>query len=193
MGARCTPGAHRSSPARQVADPPEAWLQRYPADMDEASSTSAAPGTAVARARTWLTVPELATFLRALLADGEQEDALRFMLDGLNKIDEVLGAERPDQVARSAHGTALDTDLAEFLSPPESLGEDRWDTLLACSTAHVVRSRGLAPPAWTTKPSLPQWWWPAGEKRRRAMTMQHTPTDFRRVGIWFSDRNFLTA
>jgi len=161
--------------------------------MDEASTTSAAPATQVARERSWLTVPELATFLGSLLADGEQEDALRFMLDGLNKIDDVLRAERPGQVARSAHGTALTTDLAEFLSAPESLGDERWDTLLACSTAHVVRSRGLAPPAWTTKPSLPQWWWPAGEKRRRAMTMQHTPTDFRRVGIWFSDRNFLTA
>lgn len=158
--------------------------------MDQAST---GPGIPVARGRTWLTVPELATFLRSLLADGEHDDALRFMLDGLNKIDEVLGPDLQGRLARTGPLAAPGTDLAEFLSPPESLGDDRWDTLLACSTAHVVRSKGLVPPAWTTKPSLPQWWWPAGEKRRRAMTMQRTPTDFRRVGIWFSERNFLTA
>lgn len=127
--------------------------------------------------RAWQTVPELARFLRRLLADDDEEDALRFMLDGLNKIEQV----------------ASTADMKRFLMKPGSTGSERWDTLLACATAYVARRAGVVPPAWTTTPSLSQWWWPAGERRRRAWTMQRTPIEFRRAGIWFSERNFETA
>jgi len=161
--------------------------------MDQSTPTGTRDAGPRTPARSWLTVPELAVFLRDLLDHDEHDDALRFMLDGLNKIDEVLLTSLPlDDDSPSTAG-APSPALLEFLAEPPSLGDERWDTLLACSTAHVARRRGVAPPAWTAKPSLQQWWWPAGEKRRRALTMQRTPTDFRRVGIWFSERNFLTA
>lgn len=163
--------------------------------MDQAAGTSVVHDADVERAASWLTVPELAIFLRTLLDLGKHEDVLRFMLDGLNKIDDIpLDLPAPDLCwPVLVPLSKLPPAAAEFFAEPTSLGDQRWDTLIACSAAYVARRRGIVPPRWTVKPALPQWWWPAGEKRRRALTMQRTPIDFRRVGIWFSERNFLTA
>lgn len=128
-------------------------------------------------ALTWLTVPELAAYLRGLLSEGDEDGALRFLLDGVNRF-----AELTDPV-----------DVGLFLTAPATMGDLRWNTLLAASVAHVCRRSGVKPPAWARRESLPQWWWPGHEHSRRVMVVQRTPIDFRRVGIWFEGRNFTTA
>ena len=128
-------------------------------------------------ARTWLTVPELAVYLRDLLASGDSDDALRFLLDGFNRFAELREAE----------------DVEAFLAEPDTVGDLRWDTLLAASAAYVCRRAGVAPPRWSRRESLPQWWWPGHVYARRALVVQRTPIDFRRVGIWFDERNFTLA
>lgn len=99
------------------------------------------------------------------------------MLDGLNRLPIGIG----------------DDDAQTYLAEPEPIGDVRWDTLLAASVAYVCRKAGEPIPGWTTKDTLPQWWWPAGEVVLRAQTMQRTPIDFKRVAIWFDERNFRTA
>lgn len=121
-------------------------------------------------------MPELAAYLRDLLSRGDEDDALRFLVDGVTRLPEVDPPE-----------------VEMFLAEPESLGDLRWDTLLAVSVAHVCRREGMTPPSWTRRDTLPQWWWPGEVHARRAWVVQRTPVDFRRVGIWFDARNFTGA
>lgn len=127
--------------------------------------------------RSWLTVDEIAANVRAQLAEGDDSMALRLLLDGINRAGVV------------AEIGSLDTMLEE----PRSTGDLRWDTLLGASVQYVCRRLGKRPPLWSRKPTLPQWWWPAGESVLAARTVARTPIDFKRVGIWFDERNFTTA
>lgn len=122
-------------------------------------------------------MPEVAEVVAGLLRAGEEDDALRFLLDGLLRVAELDRAE----------------DIALFLTAPAPVGDVRWDTLIAAATAHLCRRRALPPPAWTRRDSLPRWWWPGHVHARRAQALQRTPIDLRRVGIWLDERNFTVA
>jgi hypothetical protein len=123
-----------------------------------------------------VTVADVARLVGGLLAEGAEDDALRFLLDGVNPI-----------------ATMDEADMPPYLEEPPTTGDERWDALIAASVAHLCRRRGATPPGWTRRDSLPQWWWPGHARARRALIVQRTPIDFRRLGIWFDERNFHTA
>ena len=127
--------------------------------------------------RTFRTAPEIAQAMTAHLVHGDEAQALRVMLDGVNAL--------PTLTARG--------DIRAFLTAPRSTGDARWDTLLATAVAYRSRKAGLQAPRWTWRPPLGQFWWPAGEEAARAQTMRRTPIDFKRLGIWFDERNFTSA
>jgi len=127
--------------------------------------------------RAWATVPETAAAVADELRRGDEAMALRLLLDGVNRLP----------LAATAH--ALEAALAE----PVTTGDVRWDTLLGGCVQWHCRRLGVAPPRWSRKETLGTWWWPAGERALRAQTMQRTPIDFRRLGIWFDARNLEQA
>ncbi|MGF1662018.1 MAG: hypothetical protein ACFCVG_06055 [Kineosporiaceae bacterium] len=125
--------------------------------------------------RAWPTVPEIAASVGERLRAGDEDAALRLLLDG------VLRLPLPE--AASVPGA---------LQAPPSTGDERWDTLLATVVARTCRQAGVPVPAWTRCESLPRWWWPGAVGARRAQVVQRTPIDFRRVGIWFDERNLVS-
>lgn len=128
-------------------------------------------------ARTWRTVPEIASEVSELLALGEEDDALRFLLDGVLALRDLEHS----------------SDVEGFLAPPGPTGDERWDALLAASVAYLCRREGHGVPSWTRRAALSEWWWPGHVVARRAQVVQRTPIDFRRIGIWFDERNFTAA
>jgi hypothetical protein len=135
----------------------------------------ATAGRATTPALTWRTIPEIAVSVRERLGAGDEDGALRLLLDGVLRL--------PLPVAASVPGA---------LQAPPSTGDERWDTLLATVVARVCRQAGVPVPAWTRRESLTRWWWPGAVGARRAQVVQRTPIDFRRVGIWFDERNLVT-
>jgi len=127
--------------------------------------------------RWWATVPDIATTVRQELAAGDEAMALRLLLDAVNRIPLVVALDRLD----------------EMIAAPASTGDERWDGLLAASVRYHLRRLGLTAPEWTARDPLPTMWWPAGRGSRAAMAMGSTPVEFRRLGIWFDERNFTTA
>ncbi len=121
-------------------------------------------------------ISQIAEAMRVELAAGDEAMALRLMLDGVNRIP-----------------TTPTDALDQMLDEPATIGDQRWDTLLAACVQYYCRRIGIRAPAWSRKEPLESWWWPAREHARAAMTMQRTPIDFKRLGIWFSERNFTTA
>jgi hypothetical protein len=127
--------------------------------------------------RTFATVPQIVEAMRPHLAAGNEHQALRLLLDGVNAL--------PGLTSRD--------DVRAFLARPRSLDDRRWDALVAACVAYRARRAGLRPPRWTEAPPLDTFWWPAGEQALRARTMARTPVDFKRLGIWFDEQNFATA
>ncbi len=145
--------------------------------VDDAAHPVDATTGEPATSRTWRTAPEIASDVSQLLALGDEDDALRFLLDG---------------VLALRHLTTPD-EFTAFVAPPGPTGDERWDALLAASIAYMCRQGGHPVPAWTARASLDEWWWPGHVIARRAQVVQRTPIDFRRLGIWFDERNFTAA
>jgi hypothetical protein len=132
-------------------------------------------GGGTAPSRPWRTVPEIAASVHERLRAGDEDAALRLLLDG------VLRLPLPDVAS-----------VPGALQAPAGTGDERWDTLLATVVARTCRQAGVPVPPWTRRESLPRWWWPGTVGARRAQVVQRTPIDFRRVGIWFDERNLVS-
>lgn len=127
--------------------------------------------------RWWSTMPEVAARVRDALGGDDTSWAGRLLCDAVNQIPLVA---------------ALD-GLDDMLAVPGSTGDDRWDALLAGAVRYRLRLLDRTPPAWTQRDPLPAWWWPGGRGARAVLTMQRTPPELSRLGIWFDARNFTTA
>lgn len=127
--------------------------------------------------RWWSTAPEIAARTGVLVRAGEDDRALRVLLDGVNQVPLVA---------------ALD-GLDDMLAEPGSTEDERWDALLAGAVRYRCRLVGRAAPRWTRRDPLPTWWWPGGRGARAAFAVQRTPPELARLGIWFDARNFGTA
>ncbi len=128
--------------------------------------------------RWWPTASEIADDLRRELAAGDEDMALRLLMDGINQL--------PD----AAKAGQLDDALAE----PEPIGDPRWDTLLAASVRYRLHSIGATPPKWTHKEPLPKFWWPTRiNASQQYNDMAHTPAELMRVGIFMDEKDFTTA
>lgn len=128
--------------------------------------------------RWWASAGELAAAIRHELASGDEDHAMRLLLDGVNEL--------PD----AATAGLLDEALAE----PGSTGDPRWDTLLAAAIRYRLHGIGIDPPAWTHKDPLPRFWWPLDAGPQRAgYDYASAPVELARVGIFLSEDDFTRA
>lgn len=127
--------------------------------------------------RWWQTMPELAAAVGQARGSGDEDRALRLLLDGVNQVPLLAALERLD----------------DTLEPPGSTGDERWDALLAGTVRVHLRRLGRPAPRWTRLDPLATWWWPSGRGARAVLAMQRTPPELARLGIWFDARNLVTA
>lgn len=128
--------------------------------------------------RWWPTVSEIAEDVRANLTAGDQDHALRMLMDGVN------------------HLPAIDAEgrLDEALDEPGGTGDPRWDALLAAAVRYRLHQMGRNPPQWTVKQPLDNFWWPVATWDSRAYNdLAHTPAELLRLGIFLDERAFATA
>lgn len=108
------------------------------------------------------------------LAQGEADMALRILVDGINR----LPAE------------ATQEQLEELLAEPPSIGEERWDALLAGAIRYRLRKLGRKAPRWTWKQPLATFWWPVRINESKGYNdMAHSPVELARLGIFMDERS----
>jgi hypothetical protein len=128
--------------------------------------------------RSWMTARTVAEAIKTEVQRGDDDFALRMLVQAIN---DFRNLSAPD-------------DIEDFLRRPRPTGDLRWDTLLAAAVARACRKRDLPPPAWTRRKPLKSWWFPVGGGGLlAARTMQRTPVDFARLGIWLDASAFQTA
>jgi hypothetical protein len=69
---------------------------------------------------------------------------------------------------------------------PASVGDERWDALLAALAEHLAARHDLAPPEWAELRVLRQPWFPAELKVQRAEALVWAPAAFRKHGVYLS-------
>lgn len=128
--------------------------------------------------RTWMTARDAADAIKAELQRGDDDFALRMLIQAIGDFRDL----------------SAPADIQDFLRRPRPTGDRRWDTLLAAAVGRACRQRGLTPPRWTRRQPLESWWFPLGGGGLLAgRTMQRTPIDFSRLGIWLDASAFQTA
>lgn len=128
--------------------------------------------------RWWQTMPEVACAIRTELGSGDTDAALRTLLDGINRLPAI----------------AAEGHLADALAEPDSVGDRRWDTLLAASIRYRLHQMGERAPGWTLKEPLDTFWWPVRiNLSKEYIDMAHSPAELLRVGIFLDDRAFTSA
>jgi hypothetical protein len=76
---------------------------------------------------------------------------------------------------------------------PASIGDDRWDTLLAALAEHLAAGHDLASPEWTETRVLRRPWFPAELEIQRAEALVWAPAAFRKHGVYLSARDLEAA
>ena len=128
--------------------------------------------------RAWPTMAEVADAVAGELRTGNVDMAHRLLMDGVNRLPAAAEARR----------------LAEALDPPSSMGDARWDALLAAAVRYRLHSMGRPAPEWTVKEPLSICWWPTRiNPSQQYNAMAHTPAEFRRLGIFIDERDLTSA
>lgn len=72
---------------------------------------------------------------------------------------------------------------------PETVGDPRFDALLAALAEHLCAQHGSESPAWVGHPSrfLDTWWFVAGMRSLEADAFVHSPISFSRRGVFLTD------
>jgi hypothetical protein len=76
---------------------------------------------------------------------------------------------------------------------PASVGDDRWDALLAAIAEYLCAQHDLAPPAWAESRVLRRAWFPAELAIQRADALAWAPTAFRKHGVYLSVHDLAAA
>jgi len=128
--------------------------------------------------RAWMTAGEVAEAVGEELERGDEDFAFRMLARG---VADLRSRRRP-------------ADVARFLAPPPSTGDERWDALLAAVVGRECRRRGVPAPGWTDVEPLRPWWFPLlASPALTARTMQRTPVDWSTKGIWLDANALETA
>lgn len=126
----------------------------------------------------WPTVDEVAADVGRWLAAGDQDMALRMLVDGVNLLADAHREGRLD----------------EAVGEPSSCDDVRWDTLLAAAVRYRLHTLGVRPPRWTVKPPLDRFWWPTKlNASQQYSDLAHAPAELVRVGIFVDKREFEAA
>jgi hypothetical protein len=76
---------------------------------------------------------------------------------------------------------------------PESVGDERWDALLAALAEHLNAQHDLAPPQWAEPRVLRRAWFPAELAIQRADALARAPAAFRKHGVYLSAHDLAAA
>ena len=129
-------------------------------------------------ARWWPAATEIADEIRRALDADDPAHAIRMLADGVGKLPGAHEAGRLD----------------EALESPPSIGDPRWDALLAGAIRYQLHHMGLSTPAWTLKEPLTKAWWPFFVNDGRALyDMATAPAELSRLGIFLSEKDLRTA
>jgi hypothetical protein len=79
-----------------------------------------------------------------------------------------------------------DAQIALLLDEPPTVGDERWDALLAALAEHLAAKHDLAPPGWAELRVLDRPWFPAELRVQRADALVHAPAAFRKHGVYLS-------
>jgi hypothetical protein len=79
-----------------------------------------------------------------------------------------------------------DIQTALLLDEPPSVGDERWDALLAALAEHLAAKDDLAPPTWAELRVLGRPWFPAELRVQRADALVHAPAAFRKHGVYLA-------
>lgn len=79
-----------------------------------------------------------------------------------------------------------DAQVTMLQDEPVSVGDERWDALLAALAEHLAAKHDLAPPTWTDLRVLERPWFPAELRVQRADALVHAPAAFRKHGVYLS-------
>lgn len=86
-----------------------------------------------------------------------------------------------------------DAQPALLRSEPESVGDERWDALLAALAEHLAAKHDLAPPPWTALRVLRHPWFPAELASQRVDALVWAPAAFRKHGVYLSSKDLEAA
>lgn len=86
-----------------------------------------------------------------------------------------------------------DIQLSLLRDEPTSVGDDRWDALLAALAEHLTAQHDLAPPDWAETRVLRRPWFPAELEIQRADALVWAPAAFRKHGVYLSARDLEAA
>ena len=78
------------------------------------------------------------------------------------------------------------TQAALLVDEPPSVGDERWDALLAALAEHLAAKHDLAPPGWAELRVLVRPWFPAELRVQRADALVHAPAAFRKHGVYLA-------
>jgi hypothetical protein len=73
---------------------------------------------------------------------------------------------------------------------PDSVGDERWDSLLAGLAEHLAAGDGYGAPAWSEGRELETFWFPYNTASARVDAIVRAPAAFRRRGIFVAAREF---
>lgn len=104
--------------------------------------------------------------------------------------DKRRGEAEALRIALSFVETYEEADLDDRASlverRPESVGDGRFDALLAALAEHLRAKDDAPAPAWAEAPDrfLETWWFVAGLRNLEADALVHSPVSFARRGIF---------
>ncbi len=114
------------------------------------------------------TVPATAAALRAGLRQGwSTADLLRTVRQLRSDAGQVRG----------------DADHAAFFAAPTTIGDPRWDALLAGVVEDLALTAAEQPPAWTGGHALPEFWFVSDLPSLRAYAFARTPMSLQVRGV----------
>lgn len=76
---------------------------------------------------------------------------------------------------------------------PASVGDERWDALLAALAEYLAARQDLAPPEWAETRVLRRAWFPAELAIQRADALAWAPAAFRKHGVYLSIHDLAAA
>ena len=115
---------------------------------------------------------EVAVEVAACLAEGDEASALRLAFRCVELFETAPIEERAALVSTS----------------PASVGDRRYDALLAAIAEYVCARSGMLAPAWVEDEYrfLEQWWFVSGIKALHADAIAHSPISFARRGVFIT-------
>jgi hypothetical protein len=86
-----------------------------------------------------------------------------------------------------------ETQVHLVQAEPDSVGDERWDALLAALAEHLCAQHDLAAPEWAEPRVLQRAWFPAELAIQRADALVWAPAAFRKHGVYLSVHDLAAA